>query len=187
MFGESTPFYLAINNMIVDKTNHKAWYKASALGKNRLGDFMKNMAQQAGIKGRFVNHSVRKTSITNLLQAGVPPTLIKNISGHKNVSSISHYASASKAQVKQMNEILLNPSKHLSDNRLQVLPKSAQVSATISQNASNHNGSIVPTLRAPTTNISDVENNQTAISGLLPHANLSNCTFNISYSISNNK
>ena len=85
------------------------------------------MTKQAGIKGRFVNHTVRKRPSRICYKRRETPTLINNISGHKNVSSISRYASASKAQVKQMNETLLNPSKHLSENKLQVLPKSAQV------------------------------------------------------------
>ena len=106
---EGTPFYIAINNMRSNPGNRSTWFKKGPLGKNRLGNMMQDMAKEAGIEGKFCNHSVRRTSITNLLQAGVAPTLIKNISGHKNVDSISHYASASKAQIKRMNDILLNP------------------------------------------------------------------------------
>ena len=62
------------------------------------------MTKQAGIKGRFVNHTVRKRPSRICYKRRETPTLINNISGHKNVSSISRYASASKAQVKQMNE-----------------------------------------------------------------------------------
>ena len=39
---------------------------------------------------------MRKTTCEQLLQANEPPTLIQNITGHKNVQSISNYAKASK-------------------------------------------------------------------------------------------
>ena len=82
MCQNDSPFYLAVNNMIVDPTNRKMWFKCGPIGKNALGEFMKKMSQEAGINGKFANHTARKTSITNLLQAGMPPTLTKNISGH---------------------------------------------------------------------------------------------------------
>ena len=186
MFGDDTPFYLSINNMIKDKSNHKAWFKCSAMGKNSLGNLMKGMVLEAGVSGRFTNHTARKTSITNLLQAGVPPTAIKHISGHKSEASIGHYASVSKAQVKHMNNILLNPSKYLSETGGNSFQKAQNVIPIPTSSEEKNGSSLVPTQRVPLANITDAANNQTAVSGLLPHANLSNCTFNISYAISNN-
>ena len=70
---------------------------------------MRQMAIGAELTGKYTNHSVRKTLCTNLLQAGVPPTLIQQISGHKDVKSLMNYASASREQTAQMSEILSNP------------------------------------------------------------------------------
>ena len=106
---DGSTFYLAINHRRSNPNDRSTWFKKVPLGKNSLGNMMRKIAKEAGIEGKFCNHTVWRTSITNLLQAGIAPTLIKNISGHKNIDSISHYASASRAQIKRMNEILLNP------------------------------------------------------------------------------
>ena len=87
------------------------------------------MTKEAGLKGRFVNHTVRKRPSRIRYKRRETPRI--SVAIHKNVSSISHYASARKAQIKQMNETLLNPSKHLSKIGLQIFPKSAYVRSTI--------------------------------------------------------
>ena len=55
-------------------------------------------------------HSVRKTMCTNLLHACVAPTNIIQLSGHKNVASLSNYATASRNQQQAMCDILMNQS-----------------------------------------------------------------------------
>ena len=69
------------------------------------------MSNAAGVVGRYTNHTARKTLITNLIQAGYPPTMIQSISGDKDVKSISHYTTTSREQIAQMNDILSNPEK----------------------------------------------------------------------------
>ena len=186
-----TPFYLGVNNMIVDPSNELAWYKNAAIGKNTLGSTMKNMTNEAGLGGRFSNHTVRKTSLTNLLQAGVPPTVIQHISGHKNVGSISHYATASKAQVKCMNEILLNPSLHVPEHgQIQSdIPKrgskTQDESHTVQKQSQSNDKNIenceILIKKPRFENAAGVTQNQTAISGLLHNSTLNNCTFNFAY------
>ena len=195
-----TPFYLGVNNMNPDPTNKMAWYKNGKIGKNTLASMMKDMALEAGLVGNFSNHTVRKTSITNLLQAGVQPTVIQHISGHKNVGSISHYATASKAQVKRMNEILLNPSHHVPECG-QIQPKkpfsASNIPATVSKPDSNtpHKNQVSTDMSE--NNSENMENaphsidkhviensltqNKTAISGLLHNSTLNNCTFHFTY------
>ena len=107
--NEYAPFYLAINNMRKKKATPRSWYKTSPIGQNMIGGFVRQMAIGADLSGKYTNHSVRKTLCTNLLQAGVPPTLIQQISGHKDVKSLTNYASASRQQIAQMNDILSNP------------------------------------------------------------------------------
>ena len=109
MLQSDTPFYLAVNNMLKDMSKDRSWYKTSSIGVNTIGSFVKTMSKAAGLTGKYTNHSVRRTSVTNLLRAGVPPTLIQQVSGHKDVKSISNYGSASREQIRDMNRILLNP------------------------------------------------------------------------------
>ena len=114
--------------------------------------------------------------MTNLLHVGVPPTVIKHISGHKNAESISHYATASKAQVKRMNEILLNPSQNMSGE-----PKSKlhRPDPPIQNNQAIQKQSVLPRID----NHLEMTTNQTAISRILHNSTLNNCTFHISYPI----
>lgn len=64
------------------------------------------MCDKAGVEGQKTNHSARKTTVTSLVHAGVPPTQVMQISGHKNVQSINNYSSASIKQQKQMSKII---------------------------------------------------------------------------------
>ena len=173
---DDAPFYLAINHRAKNLDTQK-WYKAAPLGKNKLGKLLKDIATEGNLKGKFTNHSVRKTGITNLLHAGVPPTLITQVSGHKNVESIKNYAYASAKQQKAMANILANPGK---------------VVSPITQNAtfvpSFGNDPLPLTGEMPKENASLTVNTSSAssISGLFSGANLSGCTFNINILTANN-
>ena len=106
---DNAPFVLAVNNMLKHDNDPRLWFKVSPLGQNTIGSFMRSMAVEIGLKGKYTNHSVRKTSCTDLLQAGVSPTLIQHISGHKDVKSLTNYATASREQIREMGAILSNP------------------------------------------------------------------------------
>ena len=103
MMTDSAPFFLGINRHA--KVGGE-WYKCQPMGHDMLGSIMRRMAAGAGLQGRFSNHSVRKTMITNLLHAEVEATKICQLSGHKNVQSINNYAVASKEQQAEMCQIL---------------------------------------------------------------------------------
>ena len=74
--------------------------------KNTLGNIVKAMCEEAGIQGRKVNHSARKTAITTLVHAGISPTLVQQHSGHKSLASINNYSTASLNQQKDMSDLL---------------------------------------------------------------------------------
>ena len=175
MCDDECPFYLAVNNMLKDPLNPRGWYKKAPLGANTMANFMKGMATEAGLSGKFTNHSVRKTLCTNLLQAGVAPTLIQQVSGHKSVSSISSYASASKAQVKKMNEILNNPAENVPKYGDMAYIKSDErvKPAVVDQKMEN------PT-KPP---IAAQEAAQAAMSGMLHGSVLNHCTMNFSFNV----
>ena len=73
----SYPFFLAINHKgWHEKPN--GWYKLSPLGKNQIGKFLPKAAQKDGLQAcgkKIANHSVRKTSISRLLDGGAPEIL----------------------------------------------------------------------------------------------------------------
>ena len=74
---------------------------------------MKVMANKANLLGKETNHSARKSTCTRLLHAGIAPTTIQQLTGHKNVQSINNYAIASIEMQKNMSDILTNKDKEL--------------------------------------------------------------------------
>ena len=50
------------------------------------------MAEAAGLQGHLTNHSGRHTAIQTLLENGVPPTPVMQLSGHKHVESLKNYS-----------------------------------------------------------------------------------------------
>ncbi len=62
------------------------------------------LAQQIG--GKVSNHSVRKTTISRLLDANTPENFVAQLSGHKNTQSLQNYKSASEQHQRQMSMIL---------------------------------------------------------------------------------
>ena len=99
----SSPFFLAINHKVWREKS--VWYKVSPLGKNQIANFLPKVAQNAGLQAcgkKIANHSVRKTSITRLLDAGIPENYVTQLSGHKNLQSLSSYKSASLTHQRQM-------------------------------------------------------------------------------------
>ena len=93
-----SPFYLAY----ICKPKTTVWYKASPLGINSLGNFMKDMAAKASLEGRHTNHSARRTMITKLRHENINPLDIAQLSGHKNLKSLDSYSEASEDQQRRM-------------------------------------------------------------------------------------
>ena len=52
------------------------------------------------------NHSVRKTSISRLLDANTPENFVAQLSGHKNLQSFQSYKSASENHQRQISYVL---------------------------------------------------------------------------------
>ena len=85
------------------------WYMRSPLGKNQLGKFLSDAVSAAGLQSgkiKLSNHSVRKTSIGRLLDANFPENYVMQLSGHKNIQSLSAYTSASLSHQRQMSDAL---------------------------------------------------------------------------------
>ena len=70
------------------------WFSSQPVGVNTINTYMAKMAELAGLNKtnkRFTNHSVRKTTVRKLQKAGVPPSKITAITGHKNQQSLADY------------------------------------------------------------------------------------------------
>lgn len=104
MKDPDSKFYLSINRNY-GKTSD-VWYSSQPMGKNTLGTLAKTMSDKAGFTARHTNHSGRKTSITNLLDAEVPANEVAQLSGHKNIMSLNHYNTVSLEKQIKMSSVL---------------------------------------------------------------------------------
>ena len=91
MNDSDAPFYLAINNCTKQESS-KPWFKKSAVGQNKLNSLMRKMAEKAGLGPNVTNHSGRKTMIQALTNNDIPATDIIQLSGHKNLQSVTNYS-----------------------------------------------------------------------------------------------
>ena len=97
-----SPFYLAVNR---NRSAGDPWYKNAPLGKTKLGGFMTTAAKAVGMhQKRLTNHCARKTQIQRLVDNEFAPTVVAQLSGHKNLKSLDSYMTASKKQQKAMSD-----------------------------------------------------------------------------------
>ena len=106
MNTDEAPFYLAINHC-KKALSDKLWFKISALGANTLDSLMKRMAEKAGLGPNISNYGGRKTMMQTLTNNDVPPTDIVQLSGHKNLQSVTNYSTVSQPQQMKMSRALL--------------------------------------------------------------------------------
>ncbi|CAB4009971.1 zinc finger MYM-type 2-like [Paramuricea clavata] len=64
------------------------------------------MAVKAGLTTKFTNHSGRKTMMQALVNQNFPPTDIIQLSGHKNLQSVTHYSTVNESQQMEMSRTL---------------------------------------------------------------------------------
>ena len=111
MLSHDAPFYLAVNHTR-KKGSAKKWFKSAPVGSNKLNTLMKTMASKANLNNeRLTNHSARKHMIQKLNDHEIPPTHIMQLSGHRNVQSITNYSSLNLNQQKNMSGILSRTSQ----------------------------------------------------------------------------
>jgi len=76
------------------------------------------LCDEGSIQVRKTNHSVRKTTVTALVDDNMPDTRIMQLSGHKNVQSNNSYSTASINQQKEMSNILSKIGTGKEDNKM---------------------------------------------------------------------
>ncbi len=103
-----SPLFLAIKYKRAPDDN--TWYMKCPLGKNQIGKFLSTAAKNVGIPqvsgAKVTNHSVRKTSISRLLDANMLENFVAQHSGHKSTESLQSYKSAGEKQQRQMSRVL---------------------------------------------------------------------------------
>ena len=83
------PFYLGVNS--TTKNSDKSWFKASAMGVNKLNSLMNTMAEDTGLdNSHLTNYSAQKRTNQTLNDKDIPSSHIMQLSGHKNVQSINN-------------------------------------------------------------------------------------------------
>ena len=90
----------------VPKDPAAPWYMASPVGKNVLGDMMKNICKEAGIVGKKTNHSLRATRTSELFAAGVPERIIQQRTGHRSLDALRLYERPTEKQQQAISSVL---------------------------------------------------------------------------------
>lgn len=74
------------------KNDSSIWYSSKRpLGKNAIGNMMKDISKSANLNRIYTNHCVRVTVINNLRDQGLAVNDIAAVTGHKNVTSVERY------------------------------------------------------------------------------------------------
>ena len=60
------------------------WYCDQPFGNNKVANCVKEMCKEAGIEGKFANHSLHATSASRMYQSLVPEQMIKEVTGHRS-------------------------------------------------------------------------------------------------------
>ena len=106
--GSTDPYYIAPithdkNPAITDR-----WFISQPVGVNKLSSLMATMAKNAGLDRhkKITNHSARKYLVQTLRDQNVEPASIMQITGHKNVQSITNYSELSEESQHHISDLL---------------------------------------------------------------------------------
>ena len=124
MLSPEAPFFLTP----IKKPRTDVWFKCAPMGVNQLNSIMKRMCSNANITGKFTNHSVRRTTCNTLLNAGIHPNDVSQLTGHKNTASLNSYAVSSTQKQREMSLILQNPNSCANSSNSSIGPVEALTS-----------------------------------------------------------
>lgn len=100
-------FYLQPRKLSAHQAvREKVWYTVRPLGKNALGNFMKNLSVQACLSKMYTNHCIRTTTVQLLSDAGLETREIMAVTGHRCASSVKNYWKANEKQRNSWSGIL---------------------------------------------------------------------------------
>ena len=81
-------------------------FSAVPIGRNTLGNIVKNLMKEAGFNGKYTNHSLRVTTATRLFNAHIPDQLIMNQTGHRSTSAVTKYKRPNESQLQDVTAII---------------------------------------------------------------------------------
>ena len=97
-------------------TKDKVGYTRAPLGKNALGDMIKEISKKAHLSQVYTNHQIRKTTATAMHKSGFDLQEISNVTKHKNLDSLKHYIGGPTNQDKEnYNTALLQYAENSND------------------------------------------------------------------------
>ena len=85
------------------------WYSVQPWGKHALNKMVKNMCNEAGLNGNFMNHSLRASGATQLFQNNVPE-VIQEVTGHRSTKALRLYERVAIQQKQVASNILTSGS-----------------------------------------------------------------------------
>ena len=89
------------------KTN--IWYSnQTKVGRDAIGEFMKDISSSAGLTKTYTNHCVRVTVVSELDAQGFSPAQIATVTGQKNSDSVNRYIRRRDAEKRKMSDALSN-------------------------------------------------------------------------------
>ena len=66
------------------RMNPRVWYCDQPYGMNKIKNTVKEICKEAGIDGKYTNHSLRATCASCMYDRQVPEQIIKEVTGHKS-------------------------------------------------------------------------------------------------------
>ena len=88
------------------------WYKVTPVGKNKIGNFMKEMICGTEVEKngkKITNYSGRKTLVKKLKQADVPESSIIKVTGHKTTRGLLSYDPGDQKEFQRMSLAISGP------------------------------------------------------------------------------
>ena len=106
-----------------DPGSDDIWYYNRAVGVDLLGKFMKELSVKYNLSRIYTNHSIRVTGASILTRSKFSASQIKEVTGHKSVSSLAIYQRVSDEEKMQMGKSLGNKSLGLENSSASTRPK----------------------------------------------------------------
>ena len=100
-YYDKANFYLQLRQ----KPNAAVWYARQVMSENAIGKVIGKLMADAGYKGFFSGHSLRRTGGSRLFQVGVQQKLVKECTGHSS-DAVDAYQITSDNQLATISTIL---------------------------------------------------------------------------------
>ena len=102
------PIHINIDNFYLRPlagVHGNTWYASQPIGHNTLSKVVASLAEEAGLKGNYSNHSLHATAASHLYNANVDEQLISEVTGHRS-NAVRGYKCTSNDQLKSVSNIL---------------------------------------------------------------------------------